>query len=185
MNKLEMDLLSKTYSPYITKILSDNSKYFQFNETVRWAFNFGQESAVVGAVGKDNVLKVNIYSVIGFVANNDLISLEYFLLHEIRHIYQNLIIEEYNNKNEIPIDEKLVKKWIFENDNYIKAMDENGNENIGYFLQDIEMDAYAFAFALMKFKYGSRTNGLYVPPVYGEEFKSIVKEWVDEFATYN
>jgi len=46
--------------------------------------------------------------------------------------------------------------------------------NDDYFKQDIEMDAYAFALAVMQYKYG--TIDLYIPPIYGKEFYEIV-DW--------
>ena len=114
----------------------------------------------------------------------DLYTVEYFLLHEIRHIFQHLIIEDYQNGREVPFDSKLVEQWIFENnkENYIKALDENGNENDGYFKQDIEIDAYAFSLAVMKYKYDEKLiQHLYVPHQFGDAFWNIVTDWIRYF----
>lgn len=64
---------------------------------------------------------------------------------------------------------------------YITALDSNGGENEGYFTQDMEMDAYAYAFAVMKYKYGE-IKYLYVPDAYKNgEFNNIVGEWIEAF----
>ena len=46
-----------------------------------------------------------------------------------------------------------------------------------YFAQDMEMDAFAYAYAVMKYKYGG-VKYLYVPKAYhNNEFDRIVNEW--------
>lgn len=73
----------------------------------------------------------------------------------------------------------LQKKWAEEEKSYITALDSDGDENEGYFTQDIEMDAYAYAFAVMKYKYGE-IKYLYVPDIYKNGgFNNIVGEWIE------
>lgn len=101
---------------------------------------------------------------------------EFFILYEIRHIFQNLICEDYKNGFEIRVDERLVNQWIYEKEHYQKSIDGNGYENECYFKQNIEMDAYAFALGIMKYKYGDLSK-LYIPKSYGKEFYDIVEQW--------
>lgn len=184
MEKNELQLLSTSYAPIIKDLIEKDAKFFMFKETIKWAFNYGEESAVIAAVGKDNVIHINLFSVMNHYMNKDLYTIEYFLLHEIRHIFQHLIIDDYQNGREVPFDSKLVEQWIFEDnkENYIKVLDENGNENDGYFKQDIEIDAYAFSLAVMKYEYDEKLiQHLYVPHQFGDSFWSIVNDWIRYF----
>lgn len=188
MEKNELQLLSTSYAPIIKDLIKKDAKFFMFKETIKWAFNYGEESAVIAAVGNDNVIHINLFSLMNHYMNKDLYTVEYFLLHEIRHIFQHLIIDNYQNGREVPFDSKLVEQWIFEDnkENYIKALDENGNENDGYFKQDIEIDAYAFSLAVMKYKYDKKLiQRLYVPHQFGDAFWSIVNDWIRYFKEEN
>lgn len=71
----------------------------------------------------------------------------------------------------------MAKKWSEEEDNYVTALNKEGKENTDYFLQDMEMDAFAYAYAVMKYKYGA-VKYLYLPEIYhNDEFDKIVNEW--------
>ena len=184
MNENELKILSKSYAPIIKSLIEKDAKFFMFKETIKWVFNYGEENAVIAAVGNDNVIHINLFSVMNHYMNKDLYTVEYFLLHEIRHIFQHLIIDYYQNGREVPFDSKLVEQWIFEDnkENYIRALDENGNENDGYFKQDIEIDAYAFSLAVMKYKYDEKLiRHLYVPHQFGDPFWNIVNDWIRYF----
>ena len=182
IDKSELELLSESYTPIINDLIEKNKNYYLFKEKIRWAFNFGNESEVMTAVTKDNIIKINIFSVMRCYFAKDLYTIEYYLLHEIRHIYQHLVIDDFNQKLEIPVDSELVKQWIYEENNYIPAIDKNGKENEGYFKQDIEYDAYAYSYALMKFKYGDNNiSHLYVPEQYNSDFYNIVNGWIKCF----
>lgn len=75
----------------------------------------------------------------------------------------------------------LAKKWSDEEKNYVTALDKSGDENAGYFAQDMEMDAFAYAYAVMLYKYG-KVPYLYIPKIYeNEEFYAIVDEWMNAF----
>lgn len=184
MNENELKILSKSYAPIIKSLIEKDAKFFMFKETIKWVFNYGEENAVIAAVGNDNVIHINLFSVMNHYMNKDFYTVEYFLLHEIRHIFQHLIIDDYQNGREVPFDSKLVEQWIFEDnkENYIRALDENGNENDGYFKQDIEIDAYAFSLAVMKYKYDEKLiRHLYVPHQFGDTFWNIVNDWIRYF----
>ena len=57
-----------------------------FKETIKWAFNYGEESAVIAAVGKDNVVHIN--------------STHFFIIYYSRIMnFTNIII--YINNNDI------------------------------------------------------------------------------------
>lgn len=183
MDDNELELLSKAYGPIINRIIEDDVKFFMFQKTIKWSFNYVDESAVIAAVGKDNIIKINLFSVMNYYMSGDLYTVEYYLLHEIRHIFQHLIIDDYNNKKKVPFCSDLIEQWKYEDnsENYIPALDKDGNEDEGYFKQDIEIDAYAFSLAVMKYKYGDKVSHLYVPKQFGEDFWKIVTNWIDYF----
>ena len=182
IDKNEFNMLSKAYAPIVKNLIESNSRFYRFNEKIIWGFGYDDNLAIMGTCNrKDNIVHLNLYSFMdAYLNKKDLKDIEYFLLHEIRHIFQNLIIKDYLNGKDISIDPEIVKQWIYENDHYIKALDENGNENKNYFLQDIEMDAYAFSYAVMKYKYKDAYKP-YVPDIFGKEFYSIVDDWLSTF----
>ena len=76
---------------------------------------------------------------------------------------------------------ELAREWSEEENNYAMALDKDGNENAEYFAQDMEMDAFAYSYAVMKYKYGE-VEYLYIPKAYiNVEFDKIVAEWQETF----
>lgn len=127
----------------------------------------------------NNIVSFNLQAVIYAFNHNTFYDVEYYANHEIRHIFQHLKIKEYVEGIDNGFDKDLVKQWKYEEDHYIKVKDDDGNINEDYFKQDIEMDAYAFALAVMQYKYGE--TELYIPEVYGNEFYDIVDWWINHF----
>ena len=78
-----------------------------------------------------------------------------------------------NRKTITPFDR--IKKWDYETSNYQTAINKDGKENKSYFYQDIAIDAYAFAYAILKFKYGE-IDYLYLPTHNKELFKKYVND---------
>ena len=180
MTKEQFEFYSKEYSPIIKNLIEKNREFYGFNQTIRWGFGLDENVSIIATCNrKTNIITVNLKSVIKAIMENDLRTIEYFLIHEIRHIFQNLIIEDYKDNKSVPIEIGIVKKWIFEGNNYVTALDNNGNENPKYFLQDSEMDAYAFSYALMKYKYAE--VNLFVPSIYDRDFFDIVDEFINYF----
>lgn len=181
MDKLEVEFLLKVYSPAITKIIKDNVKFYRFSETIKWHFCCLEDISIFANCDrKTKNISINLNAVYDSYLNNDKNTIEYFILHEIRHIFQNLMIKDYIKGKYIPIESEIVKKWKYESENYITSCNSEGNENSKYFMQDCEMDAYAFSLAVMKYKYDD-ISSLYVPPIYGIEFYKIVDSWIKTF----
>ena len=181
MDKIEFVIYSKSFAPMITKIINDNVRFYRFNETIKWRFGYDEDIRIMAGCNRNsNLITINLKSIMEAYYAKDNLTIEYFLLHEIRHAFQNSIIANYKEGKEIPIDEEIVKSWIKEGQNYIKSCDEDGKENEQYFLQDSELDAYAFSFAVMKYKYKDVSN-LFLPKVYGDNFFEIVTFWIETF----
>ena len=184
MIKEVFNQLTNRYSPLIKWLIESNQIYTSINKTVKWCFAWDENLAITAAVDrKTNVLSVNVLFVDDAYKNNRIFEIEYFLLHEMRHIYQHNQIELYKNNEQI-VDSKYIELWIKEGQNYVKSLDENGNENIDYFKQDCELDAYAFSYAAIHHKYcGIYDSFLFVPEIYKnelkEEFDSAVKAFLE------
>ncbi|MDY3903817.1 MAG: hypothetical protein SO007_01320 [Candidatus Enteromonas sp.] len=180
MEKEEFGRLRKKYEPIITGIIRSNSCFYRSNKMITWRFGYDDNEAIIATYDRANdLISVNMKSFIRAYSENDLKTVEYFLLHEIRHLFQKELIVDYRNGKEGPICKEIIEKWIYESEHYIKASDSEGNENPNYFLQDLEMDAYAFSYAVMKYKYGDLN--LYTPPIYGDKFNNIVNDWIASF----
>lgn len=170
--------LQQQYSPIISDIINSDVEFYRTNQTIRWKFGYDERVAIFAWCNrKTNIVTVNIAAVDFALQQNEPLDIEYFLLHEIRHIYQHLEIEDYRNDPTKCNNAELAKKWSEEEDNYVTALNEEGKENTGYFSQDMEMDAYAYSYAVMKYKYGE-VEYLYIPQAYqNDEFDEIVNEW--------
>ena len=185
MDRDEIVLLSKAYGPIIDKIIKDNLAYYGFFETIKYCFDWIEDMSIMAKCNrKTNIITINLKSFMDSYFKHDLLTIEYYLLHEIRHIFQHLIMLDYNNHIEIPISEEIVKKWIRESENYSESVDEEGNVNPNYFKQDSEIDAYAFSLAVMRYKYkNDKIKHLYVPELIenDKEFIGIIEDWINYF----
>ena len=186
MDKVTFTELQNKYSMAVSQFINQNINFYQIDFAIRWQFGFDEKIAIIASYDrKEKIIKVNIASVdYAFKINQELM-IEYFLLHEIRHIYQFQEIEKYK-KNPSECDNQfLAKKWLEESLKYKSAVDENGNENKEYFFQDMELDAFAYAYAVMLYKYG-KIDYINVPQIYiNSKFDNIVEEWIQVFKKEN
>ena len=181
MNKEWFNFLQQQYSPIISKIINDNARFYRMDKTIEWCFDFDERVAIFGYCDrKTNVLTINIAFIDFAFQRNEPLQIEYFLLHEIRHIFQYLEMEYYKTNPEKCNNIELAKKWAQESGHYAFPLDKNGNQNTQYFQQDMEFDAFAFSFAVMKYKYGNIPY-LSKPKNYGDEFDEAVNEWIKCF----
>ena len=183
MDNDEIKEVSKEFSPLIRKMILDNYKFYGFKDKIEYGFAYDVNAGIMGTCNrKTNTIRLNVNSLLIAKERNDFLNVEYFVIHEIRHMFQNLIIQDYEANRPIEISDKYVKKWIEEFKDYQKALLDNGEENPLYFRQDSELDAYAFSYAVMLYKYGrEKIKNLYVYEGYGEEFWSIVNDWQQYF----
>lgn len=172
------EYLQQNYAPVINTIIESNVRFYRTNQTIQWRFGYDDSVAIFAWCNrKTNIVTVNIAAVDFALQQNEPLDIEYFLLHEIRHIYQHLEIEDYRNDPTKCNNAELAKKWSEEEDNYVTALNKEGKENTDYFLQDMEMDAFAYAYAVMTYKYGE-VKYLYIPKAYrNDEFDKTVNEW--------
>ena len=140
MLKDEFEKLYNEYdqilAPIIAKIINDNYKYCKISEKIKWGWNYDQNLSIMATCDRNNnLIQINLFSVIKAYKEKLLIIVEYFVVHEIRHIFQNIKIKEHKACICNDINSNLVEKWIYENEHYEKVLDINNNENPKYFMQ--------------------------------------------------
>ena len=80
--------LQLQYSPIISDIMNSNVRFYRTNQTIRWGFGYNERVAIFAWCNrKTNIVTVNIAAVDFALQQNEPLDIEYFLLHEIRHIY--------------------------------------------------------------------------------------------------
>lgn len=183
MNNEEYECLVEIYSPWVKKLIDRNARFYRSSTTIKWCIDVFKDDSIVGTCRKkDGLVSINLLSILKAIRHNNSKEIEYLLLHEIRHAFQNEIIRDYlNGVEDSPIAVKLIEQWIYENDNYIKVKDNNGNVNKEYFYQDIEIDAFAYSYAVMKYKYNDKIKELYVPEYNTECFYQLVNDFIQTF----
>ena len=97
-----------------------------------------------------------------------------------RHAFQYSEILAFKRGEETHVDTGIIKKWISESEEYIGILDENGNMRPSYYKQHMEFDAFAFSYAVIKYKYGE-VPYLSKPTQYGDEFDKDVDKWYQTF----
>ena len=116
---------------------------------MEWEFFDNQDRAIVGKVGLDLKLFLNINSIIYAYEINEPLQIEYFILHEIRHIYQKRLILLYKTDRLHCPNPDLAQRYEYEFSHYIKP------ENLErYYSQQIEFEAFTFSYAVILYKYG-------------------------------
>ena len=87
IDKETFDYLQNIYAPVISNIINSNVRFYRTNQTIKWQFGFDERVAIFAACDrKTNILTVNIASVDFSFKRKEPLHIEYFLLHEIRHI---------------------------------------------------------------------------------------------------
>lgn len=182
MDKKLFEKLSNQYGPLVRWLIDSNYLYMNIDTKIQWQFAWDNDTRVTGAVNRNtNIMSINVLFVDEAYRNNRIYDIEHFLIHEMRHIYQHNQIKKYKT-NSHTIDPIFINRWINEGKDYKKSLDENGNENIEYYKQDCELDAYAFSYAVMKYKYGGMYDSkLFIPNVYKNELKEEFDKAVNDF----
>lgn len=76
----------------------------------------------------------------------------FFLIHEMRHVYQLEQINKYGNEKAVLESPELIKKWAYEWKHYIHNLGDpvSRKKNLA---QEIEMNANGFSMALLILKH--------------------------------
>lgn len=138
------------YKPFIQKIIDSNVNFYGFENKIEWEFFENNNIACVGIAKADLKLYININSVIHAIEINEPLQIEYFILHEIRHIYQRRYVIMYKTDQIHCPNPELAKTYDYEFRNYIKP-----DKLDQYYMQQIEFEAFLFSYSVMLYKYGN------------------------------
>lgn len=168
----------------IDSIFKDNYTFYSlfYDENIKWKLYEDKDVSIVATVTsrKEYLLSININAIMDASAYGDYKSIEYYILHEIRHIYQNEQIRRYKAKEAIEEPESIIKEWIKEKKLNLKRKNEDGGDNVDFYMLKKEYDAYAFAYAVMKYRYENEFDP-FIPEPYKRPFLIQVKRWMDLF----
>lgn len=179
----QFHFLSNRYAGFIQEILRQNMPFFKFRKQPIWGFMFDERVAILGLANKKaNTVALNLAAIDFAIQNGQQLMIEQFALHEFRHLYQYGEIESLNSGNyDGKEDIEKVKRWAHEYEHYI-GPETNGNKTVKeYYDQDIEFDAFTFAYAALNFKYSSLPEYIKMPEYYIGKYEAYADKLQDMF----
>lgn len=127
-------------------------------------------------------IEINLDWLRFFMEKNDNTTLLDILYHEIRHIYQFIEIENYNNSCTIRESRNSINRWIYERANYIPYSSYDTTNHFAHFSQFIELDAMAFSIILRSIDSETNPNietGVAIP----KEVYPLLDDIIDKVAS--
>ncbi len=175
--------LVKKYTPVIEKIMADSLRFFRFGQGVRWKFDFLENLAYRAHYNyNEDGVHVNIYSVHFANERNEPLSIEFWLLHELRHRFQRFIVRAGDRGGDVGADIEEAKIWKNEWADYKKPVSRDEKSLAEYSKQSVEFDANVYAYAVMQYKYGDIPYLKdCIPKCYGKGFYKKADEWCQWF----
>lgn len=173
--------LIEKFKPLITNIILEDRKYFAFTNIPNWSFFADEDISKVAIFSeKERLIRINLCSCEYAYSTNNFRMIEYFFLHEIRHYFQYQMVEDYQAGKETIVNKQHIENWQMDYNSYILPNNQDGSTNDEYFFQSIEIDAFVYSFATMKYKY-KNVDDLYVPKQYDQFFYDMVDKVVNIF----
>ena len=178
----DFEQLKMKYISVIEKVISENKFFYLFNHQIPWRFYWDDNAAIVAHINKAVLgIEINLKSVyIAYEEANQPLAIEWYILHEIRHIYQHLRVREYEQGSSAGEEDQYAKLCQESFDSYIQPQDEAGKPNPDYYYNYVEFDAFSYSYAIMLFKYG-HVDYITPPQYYGEDFYRVVNERLKTF----
>ena len=175
-----IEMLMYHYTPFVDFIVFANKRFLGISDPIKWKFFFNESPALTAIYDKtEKGVLVNVVSVDFAFAQGEPYQVEFFILHELRHWYQFSEMDKYKTDPTKCDNPVLAEQWLKETDNYVKPS--VGEKNANYYAQDMEEDAYAFAYAVVSYKYGKGLPHL-VPRAYeNEAFFKRVDTLIEQF----
>ena len=178
----ELERLKIEFEPIIQDIINENAKFYQFTQEVKWQYIYNEDHCVIAMCDKNPMtININIAAICFMRKVNQPLILEFFILHEIRHLFQRLFISQYASEPEDPNYSKAIQ-WLIEFKHYTNMYADRNR----YFYQSIEFDAYSFSYAVMLYKYGV-VDYISAPKIYDADdvFQNVVEQWISYFKNNN
>ena len=178
MDTATLDKMAQKYYPLLNHIVQQNKHFYCFSGDVHIRLFFNENPAVVAIYNHaTRVIDVNIWAVeVAYQLEKKPLFIEWYLLHEIRHMYQRFCMDLLlNDPTRCPdINFAIRCKDNFEH--YIKPEDAEGNINSQYYHQFVEFDAFVFSYSVMCLKYGELEYlSASLPKAFGEDFYHAVE----------
>lgn len=174
--------LENKYTPIIQKIIDDNKKFYGFESAINWQFFVDQDVRLIATANSKLELRINIISVDYAYQKNEPFMIEFFILHEIRHLYQRYCAYLLEKDN-CPPNIQLATIYKSEFANYCNIYK---NREV-YYTQQVEFEAFIFSYAVMRYKYGDIKYIKY-PEFYDEQnidVKKHIEYWFKIFKAQN
>lgn len=152
------DFLKGKYRENIQHIIDKNKRFYGNIGDIKWDY-YSKDNKYEYAYNKNKKVYINIVAVHNAVKTNNTMYIEYFIIHEIRHIYQYYCIDLYNRDFSKCPNSNHAKMWKDNYDNY-----KNYDNQEEYYNQIVEFDAFVFAMAVIQYVY--REKNYVVPPKY-------------------
>ena len=144
MNIDEAKKKLRTYFTEACKVLNIDYKSIDFEyEGIGKRFKTND----VTCETSNNKLFINL-DWIKMLPENEDYDLQHQMYHEARHFYQHNAIKDYNTREKTSELRSTIKKWEAESSNYIPN-EGTEDERKAYAAQDVEIDANAFAVAML------------------------------------
>lgn len=178
---MDYSVLEIKFKPIIQKLLDDNKKFYGFENQINWSFFVNKDIGLIATNNSKLELKVNIVAVDFAYKNKEPLMIEFFILHEIRHIYQRFFANLLNAGNCPNIELATIYKNEFAN--YCNIYQ---NREV-YYSQQIEFEAFVFSYSVIKYKYGN-VDYIQYPSFYDEQNVDInkyVNNWLKIFKNQN
>ena len=179
--KMNNNILKRKYQPIIQKIVDDNKKFYGFSNHINWSFFSNEDIGLVATNTPKLELKINILAVDFAYTYNEPTMIEFFILHEIRHIYQRFFAGLLNTKDCPNVQLATIYKNEFAN--YCNIYQ---NRDI-YYSQQIEFEAFIFSYSVIKYKYGN-VSCIHYPSYYDEQnidIEKYINKWIQIFKNQN
>jgi hypothetical protein len=184
---MDYSILKEQYKEKIQKIIDDNQKFSIVNGKINWFYFEDENDANVAYSNRNCELYVNICSIdSAYNKRNEPLMIEFFILHEIRHIERRTFVNSMLQGNCLDSDGlKRAIRYKYEFDNYCSP---SLNKDV-YYQQFIECDAFAFSYSVMKYKYGEQLpDYIFYPKFYDEnqiDIKTYIVQAMQSFKARN
>ncbi len=155
MDSRKIEELERKYRPMIETMIQENKKFFAYMQDLSWKFFYNENKALFANFNPvEKCIGININAMDYCCSNNQCLYVEYNVLHEMWHLYQDFNIFLYEKGLKPFINTDILETYIRERGDYQSPIYENGIRNEKYYYQSYELDAYAFSYAAITYKYG-------------------------------
>ena len=180
----KIEMLVYQYTPFVDYIVFSSKRFLRISDPIKWKFFFNERTSLTAKYDKtEKGIMINIGFVDFAFEQREPYQVEFFILHELRHWYQYSEMEKYKTDPTTCDNPPLVEKWLKESAKYIPPSVGGDKNNADYYSQDMETDAFAFAYAVVSYKYGKGLPHLLPRAYENEAFFKRADALIEQFKT--